>query len=169
MEGMKTIIAAALALAVATASGESVISDTRDEFTDERQLLVAVTAELNDDTLPKLGGSGLLSFKCLKPGRSMVAIQPAGFVFHLSDGIKVRLRFEDAKARTETWRWSSKGKMALLLREGRRVRSLLAEAIQADRLIVKVGDTDTLRFNLADARTDLQEFLQRCDSWAAEH
>lgn len=42
--------------------------------------------------------------------------------------------------------------------------ALLEQALRHDRLITKVGDSETMRFDLAAARLDLAEFKRRCDA-----
>ena len=142
-------------LLVDDVKAESRLYDEADEFTDERDLMVVLPAK-NDGIL-----DGTLAFRCDKRGQRLMAAIKPGFIFHVSDKVDVKLRFDDKPFRTMSfvWIWNADG----AVRPDGAV--LLENALASERLIAKVEDSDTLRFDLLAARKDLVEFKRRCDAW----
>ena len=151
---MKTLLALCALLALPVLA-DSVIVDEYDEFTDERQLYVAVVS-YRDDQLATNADSIL--FKC-HAGKPAVGIKSGDFSFHLGSTVEVKLRFDDNPYESTTYQYSNGTALKL---DGRR---MLTYAIASDRLIAKVGKSDTLRFDLRSARSDLREFHTRCAAW----
>ena len=82
-----------LVLAVALpyfAMAETILNDTLDEFTDERNLMVGIISD-NDNPL---GQKDALVFLC-KKGEILFAVRPGEWQFHIGDTINVKLRFDD--------------------------------------------------------------------------
>ena len=78
---------------------------------------------------------------------------------HRNTTVSVRMRFDRKPGLHQDWAWDATMWIAETLPAG----TLFDEALVSDQLIVRVlcWQHPTLRF-LADARTDLMEFKQRC-------
>ena len=137
------------------ARAESRLIDQADEFTDERELFVGITS----DKYSAFNRAALI-FSCRK-GDIDFAITP-GTHFHFGDSIDVKLRFDSKPMKSEKFRWG----VDTALKTGAKVSEWLLDALVSNRLIVKVGDSSTLRFDLEDARGHLEEFRRRCGQWA---
>lgn len=146
-------IAVFVFFACTSAQAESMVIDQQDEFTDERELYVGITA----DDYSSFDPSALV-FTC-NEGDIAFAIN-AGLLFHLESRIAVKLRFDSKPARDQRFIWNE----TTAVKTGG-ARELLDEAIASDRLIAKVGDSDTLRFDLKSARENLMKFDQLCQQW----
>ena len=146
------ILATALLASVSAPAGQ--LADGPDEFTDERRLAVEVAGQRG----------GALEFSCHRsPGQSVgMAVRPEPGLFHMRGGIEVKLRFDDREAESQRLYWN--GVEAI----HQDAKGFSDRALAAGRLIVKVGPTGTLRFDLAASRAELAEFAARCDAWWAE-
>lgn len=136
------------------AYADSIMLDTTDEFTDERELMVVM--------LPEEGSSferKHFTFYC-REGTPMLGVGP-GLMFHLEESVPVKIRFDQAPMEPATlFRWS--GSMALRMNGG---ESLLHKATRSETVLVKVGDSKTMHFDLNAARVDILEFKKRCEQW----
>lgn len=99
-----------------------------------------------------------LSFKCEEDG-PMAILGPVGKIgLGSSDLIEGKLRFDSDPHEVDTFILLSGVGMVIKPKSYR----LLQRAIQSERLIAKVGSSDTIRFDLLQARDDLKEFDRRC-------
>ena len=140
-------------IASALSSADTLLVDTFDEFTDERELYVFTISDTGDQ----------YGFMCSAnphlEGKVSVMFKPTGFLFHLERTVKVKLRFDDSPYEEQTFLWGADAAIKL---DGSR---LLKQAIAHETLIAKVGDSDTMRFDLSSGRSDLVEFEKRCADW----
>ena len=143
------------ALTVLPGWADSYLRDSYDEFTDERILAVGVTTE----KAGLLSGPDVLVFSCVG-GDVHAVLKPGGFNFHLGDTIEAKMRFDDKPYVEDVLRYGDSQAMKLY------AQSMLGQAIGSDRLIAKLGKADTMRFDLASARSRLAEFDRRCAAWS---
>jgi len=148
----------ALTLAIVTfcitfeqANARSFLYDEFDEFTDERELAVAMKEVGLSD--------GYLIFLCYKDRGMMAAIKPGDIMFHLEQEIEVNLRFDRDLAQTIAGKYEN---FYAFLFNG---KELLNSALKASRLLAKVGKSKTMTFDLESARDHLVTFAKRCDQW----
>ena len=145
-------------LDVVPAAAISQLLDRRSEFTDERYLSVVVLAEA-----PVGIGEAGFFFSCFDNRliRASVHVPRSNVVYdelHRNTTVSVRMRFDRKPGLHQDWAWDATMWIAETLPAG----TLFDEALVSDQLIVRVYVGNILRFDLADARTDLMEFKQRC-------
>ena len=133
----------------------SKLIDSKDEFTDERKLLVGVVAEEQS-----VFENRLVAFYC-REGVPVLGVEP-GLMFHIEKSIQVKIRFDQKPMEPEmSFMWNDS--MAIELNNG---AQLLEKFLKSDRLIMKVGDSDTMRFDLRGVtRGNLLVFKERCEKW----
>jgi len=148
----------ALTLAIVTfcitfeqANARSFLYDEFDEFTDERELAVAMKEVGLSD--------GHLIFQCHKDRGMIVAIKPGDIMFHLEQEIEVNLRFDRDLAQTIAGIYDD---FIAFLFNGKK---LLNSALKASRLLAIVGKSKKMTFDLESARDHLVTFAKRCDQW----
>ena len=160
---MKRLLAIGVAFALGTASAESFLIDDRDEFTDERKLSIAILAD--DSGLEDMVfGPKAIGWMCdplERLGRSVSMVVKPELMLHMESRVTVKLRFDDKESHERKFLWINE----TALDRNETAARWLHEALGAKRLIVKVGDTGTMRFDLETAQADLEEFKTRCDAW----
>lgn len=144
---------AALAAAMPCFAG-SYLVDTYDEFTDERILEVTVTSKRRG----LLSGDDMLHFWC-RTGRPGMGLKPGSLRFHMGDTVDVRVRFDDLPYEDSVFDYARS--TAVKFNGERELRAAASSA----RMIARVGNADTMRFDLWSAREDLAEFEKRCAAW----
>ena len=163
----------------------SILTDTTDEFTDERKLQIQLTSDAE---------AAAMFFRCefheycygRRPRARLAVYAPdelarivpreaerGGEVGDV-DRVLVQLRVDRATALRSTWWWIAPGGRSL----GAAVsppfgnfcnedEQLLREAVNGQRLIAKVQASTTFEFDVGNAHDDLVEFTRRCAAWRA--
>ena len=152
-----------LTYSVRAKTSVSVLVDSQDEFTDERELTISIIGGGQDENpttaaYNKLKHS-MLTFLCVMSKNTPqygVAITPSGITVHLENTIPVKYRFDKEKAKDANFIWI-KNQAVILSAE-----TFLDETLTSDVFLAKVGDSKSTWFDLATARTDVEEFKKRC-------
>lgn len=164
-------------------AGTPLITDTADEFTDERKLQIQLMSETK---------AAALFFRCEfeeycygRRPRARLAVYAVSELTRIVprreakvgevgdvERVLVQLRVDQAPALRSTWWWIAPDMRSLGLAVsppfGNRCdedEQLLREAVDGQRLIAKVQTSNVFQFDLAAARNDLVEFTRRCAAW----
>lgn len=165
---MRTFIAtlSALVTTAVLADNGSTVVDELDEFTDERRLSMLVFHKSVDGATDQ---SRFLRFLCDRGSNNIVVLFPNRSLASPSRGrlpfspfVQVKTRFDKDPGKQLNWYLIDAEVVSDVDFEW-----MLASALASDRLIVKVADSETLRFDLHSARPDLLDFKRRCVSWQA--
>ena len=147
-------------LAAMPAASESALQDKFDAFTDARVLQVAIMAENRRQFTDK---DQSLSFACVDDDRSLVALNPGGFFLAFGGSTSLKYRFDSDPYETTDLRWEH----PLATLAGSEASSMARQAALSDNLVVQLGDTKMMRFDLWEARDNLAEYVRRCAAYSS--
>ena len=128
----------------------SLVFDTAGEFMDERRLQVWVEPES-----PAHPSSGLYFF-CNR--KKLVVGIAVGASHDVESPVLLKWGFDDEAMRQQIVHRAADAFGVYIPAWW----ELLEQAVSADRLVVQVADERAMRFDLADARSDLENFAWQC-------
>ena len=144
-----------MVLAVGSAEAGSTLVDTFDEFTDERVLSVVIKAQDRSAFTDK-GRAAV--FLCVGNGRSGLGVNTGLGHFHLGSTIPVKWRLDDRPPQSVNANRDTRSSTASVNHTG----DVARDAARSERMVVQVGDDRIMRFDLWEARADMQEYVRRC-------
>lgn len=177
MKPLSISIALVIFLTSSFAQAESVhaLIDGLDDLTDERSLMVSIGPEGIPPSDYGLEGTPLskymIMFKCDNGGVRFAAFSEVSSrirpdIIEGVEGdfyIQVTYRFDKNPAQTEIFFWRSTIKSNGAIRNN--AEYFLSQAIKSERMLVKIGTDNVMRYDLLSARDDLIEFKKRCEAW----
>ena len=89
--------------------------------------------------------------------RFTIVLMPERRLFHISDSVKVKYRFDDMQAGEEDWRWSKRSAIATTS------AYKFADMLMAyNKLIIKIKGGDTMKFGLKRSRATIEKVIAAC-------
>ena len=151
---MKFILLPLVFLSFDLFSGSTMFNDDLDEFTDEREISIALIGDGNNSFL-----SELIGIYCETDGKPIMGMQK-GIIISLKSNLSVKLRFDKNEPITKNFSHNSSNSL-LFTRDIDFIRSFLNELRNSNNLIVKIQDeSEIMRFtDLVDSEKHVAEFM----------
>ena len=151
---MKFILLPLVFLSFDLFSGSTMFNDDLDEFTDERQISIALVGDEHNSFL-----SELIGVYCDTDDKPVLGIRK-GIIVTLKSNLSVKLRFDKNEPITKNFSYNSSSSL-LFTRDIDFIKSFLNELRNSNNLIVKIQDeSEIMRFtDLVDSEKHVAEFM----------
>ena len=151
---MKFLLLLSIFLSLNVFSGSTFFTDELDEFTDEREIQLALSGDENSRF-----SAEIMAISCGSRGRPILGLSK-GIMFSLDTRLLVTLRFEKNEPITKMFSYNSKNSL-LYTRDIVFIKEFLYDLRNSNNLIVKIkGETGIMRFSeLNESSKHVSEFL----------
>ena len=151
---MKFLLLLSIFLSLNVFSGSTFFTDELDEFTDEREIQLALSGDANSRF-----STEIMVISCFSGDRPILGLSK-GIMFSLETRLLVTLRFEKNEPITKMFSYNSKNSL-LYTRDIVFIKEFLYDLRNSNNLIVKIkGETGIMRFSeLNESSKHVSEFL----------